>query len=386
MIGGTIAVIVTQKQQMFIIFLGMFIAFGFIISRLPEGIGFNKALHLAGKAGKLNVLDFSIDLNSRYTFWSGLTGGLFLALSYFGTDQSQVQRYLSGKSLKESQMGLIMNGVLKIPMQFFILLVGVMVFVFYQFEPAPLNFNPKAILAVQNSKSAVAFNKLEMENRSTQNDIKTLLLNSTDEADFEEQLDQLTQTEKIQRQKAKDLIRSVAPDQETNDKDYVFISFILGYLPTGLIGLLLAVIFSAAMSSTASELNALAATTTVDLYQRNVEKKSAAHYVNASKTFTLIWGIIAILFASVGNLFENLIQLVNIIGSVFYGTILGIFLVAIFIKHVQGKAVFWAALISEAIILFLFCYDVVSFLWLNVIGAILTILLALAFQLLKEKK
>ncbi|MGY8923245.1 MAG: sodium:solute symporter [Flavobacteriales bacterium] len=386
MIGGTKAVNVTQKQQMFIIFLGMFIAFGFIISRFPEGIGFNKALHLAGKAGKLNVLDFSIDLNSRYTFWSGLTGGLFLALSYFGTDQSQVQRYLSGKSLKESQMGLIMNGVLKIPMQFFILLVGVMVFVFYQFEPAPLNFNPKAILAVQNSKSAVAFNKLEMENRSTQNDIKTLLLNSTDEADFEEQLDQLTQTEKIQRQKAKDLIRSVAPDQETNDKDYVFISFILGYLPTGLIGLLLAVIFSAAMSSTASELNALAATTTVDLYQRNVEKKSAAHYVNASKTFTLIWGIIAILFASVGNLFENLIQLVNIIGSVFYGTILGIFLVAIFIKHVQGKAVFWAALISEAIILFLFCYDVVSFLWLNVIGAILTILLALAFQILQEKK
>ena len=386
MIGGTKAVNVTQKQQMFVIFLGMFIAFGFIISRFPEGIGFNKALHLAGKAGKLNVLDFSIDLNSRYTFWSGLTGGLFLALSYFGTDQSQVQRYLSGKSLKESQMGLIMNGVLKIPMQFFILLVGVMVFVFYQFEQAPLNFNPKAILAVQNSKSAVAFNKLEMENRSTQNDIKTLLLNSTDEADFEEQLDQLTQTEKIQRQKAKDLIRSVAPDQETNDKDYVFISFILGYLPTGLIGLLLAVIFSAAMSSTASELNALAATTTVDLYQRNVEKKSAAHYVNASKTFTLIWGIIAILFASVGNLFENLIQLVNIIGSVFYGTILGIFLVAIFIKHVQGKAVFWAALISEAIILFLFCYDVVSFLWLNVIGAILTILLALAFQLLQEKK
>ncbi len=149
MIGGTKAVNVTQKQQMFIIFLGMFIAFGFIISRFPEGIGFNKALHLAGKAGKLNVLDFSIDLNSRYTFWSGLTGGLFLALSYFGTDQSQVQRYLSGKSLKESQMGLIMNGVLKIPMQFFILLVGVMVFVFYQFEPAPLNFNPKAILAVQ---------------------------------------------------------------------------------------------------------------------------------------------------------------------------------------------------------------------------------------------
>ena len=386
MIGGTKAVNVTQKQQMFIIFLGMFIAFGFIVYRFPEGIGFNEALQLAGKAGKLNVLDFSINLNSRYTFWSGLTGGLFLALSYFGTDQSQVQRYLSGKSLKESQMGLIMNGILKIPMQFFILLVGVMVFVFYQFEHAPINFNPKAIAAVQNSKSAADFNQLELENRSTQSDIKTLLLTSTEEANFHEQLKQLTQTEKTQRQQAKDLITKVDPTQETNDKDYVFISFILGYLPTGLIGLLLAVIFSAAMSSTASELNALAATSTVDLYQRNVQDKTAAHYVTASRTFTFIWGIIAILFASIGNLFENLIQLVNIIGSVFYGTILGIFLVAIFIKYVQGKAVFWAALISEAIILCLFYSDVVSFLWLNVIGALLTVLFAMGLQIIMKEK
>ena len=386
MIWGTKAVNVTQKQQMFIIFLGMFIAFGFIVYRFPEGIGFNEALQLAGKAGKLNVLDFSINLNSRYTFWSGLTGGLFLALSYFGTDQSQVQRYLSGKSLKESQMGLIMNGILKIPMQFFILLVGVMVFVFYQFEHAPINFNPKAVAAVQNSESAADFNQLELENRSTQSDIKTLLLTSTEEANFHEQLKQLTQTEKTQRQQAKDLITKVDPTQETNDKDYVFISFILGYLPTGLIGLLLAVIFSAAMSSTASELNALAATSTVDLYQRNVQDKTAAHYVTASRTFTFIWGIIAILFASIGNLFENLIQLVNIIGSVFYGTILGIFLVAIFIKYVQGKAVFWAALISEAIILCLFYSDVVSFLWLNVIGALLTVLFAMGLQIIMKEK
>ena len=386
MIGGTKAVNVTQKQQMFIIFLGMFIAFGFIVYGFPEGIGFNEALHLAGKAGKLNVLDFSINLNSRYTFWSGLTGGLFLALSYFGTDQSQVQRYLSGKSLKESQMGLIMNVILKIPMQFFILLVGVMVFVFYQFEHAPINFNPKAVAAVQNSESAADFNQLELENRSTQNDIKTLLLSSTEEANFQEQLKQLTLTEKTQRQQAKDLITKVDPTQETNDKDYVFISFILGYLPTGLIGLLLAVIFSAAMSSTASELNALAATSTVDLYQRNVQDKTAAHYVTASRTFTFIWGIIAILFASIGNLFENLIQLVNIIGSVFYGTILGIFLVAIFIKYVQGKAVFWAALISEAIILCLFYSDVVSFLWLNVIGALLTVLFAMGLQIIMKEK
>ena len=381
MIGGTKAVNVTQKQQMFIIFLGMFLAFGFIIKRFPEGIGFHEAFQIAGKAGKLNVLDFSFNLNSRYTFWSGLTGGFFLALSYFGTDQSQVQRYLSGKSLKESQMGLVMNGILKIPMQFFILLVGVMVFIFYQFEPSPINFNPKAVAAVKKSEVAEAFNLLELKNKATQKKIRTKLLNNTLSASFQEEITQLNTTEKAQRQEAKDLIKSVDPSLQTNDKDYVFISFILGHLPTGLIGLLLAVIFSAAMSSSASELNALAATTTIDLYQRNVLEKSPAHYVTVSKGFTLLWGIIAILFASVGNLFENLIQLVNIIGSVFYGTILGIFLVAIFIKHVKGQAIFWAAIISEGIVLLLFSNNVVSFLWLNLIGAILTLLFALLLQI-----
>ena len=386
MIGGTKAVNVTQKQQMFIIFLGMFLAFGFIIKRFPEGIGFHEAFQIAGKAGKLNVLDFSFNLNSRYTFWSGLTGGFFLALSYFGTDQSQVQRYLSGKSLKESQMGLVMNGILKIPMQFFILLVGVMVFIFYQFEPSPINFNPKAVAAVKKSEVAEAFNLLELKNKATQKKIRTKLLNNTLSASFQEEITQLNTTEKAQRQEAKDLIKSVDPSLQTNDKDYVFISFILGHLPTGLIGLLLAVIFSAAMSSTASELNALAATTTIDLYQRNVLEKSPAHYVTVSKGFTLLWGIIAILFASVGNLFENLIQLVNIIGSVFYGTILGIFLVAIFIKHVKGQAVFWAAIISEGIVLLLFSNNVVSFLWLNLIGAILTVLFALFLQIILTTK
>jgi SSS family transporter len=320
MIGGTKAVNVTQKQQMFIIFLGMFIAFGFIIYRFPEGIGFNEALHLAGKAGKLNVLDFSIDLNSRYTFWSGLTGGLFLALSYFGTDQSQVQRYLSGKSLKESQMGLIMNGILKIPMQFFILLVGVMVFVFYQFEPAPINFNPKALAAVHNSDTAEAFNQLETENRNTQKEIKTLLLSSSEASDFSEQLEQLSQTEKAQRQQAKDWIIQADPSQETNDKDYVFISFILGYLPTGLIGLLLAVIFSAAMSSTASELNALAATTTVDLYQRNVQEKPAAHYVNRLKNLYPYLGDYCHPFCQCGEIYLKISSNWSIL-SVLYFTV-----------------------------------------------------------------
>ena len=379
MIGGTKAVNVTQKQQMFIIFLGMFLAFGFILNRFPEGIGFSEALSIAGNAGKLNVIDFSIDLNNRYTFWSGLTGGLFLALSYFGTDQSQVQRYLSGKSVKESQMGLIMNGVLKVPMQFFILLVGVMVFVFYQFEPAPLHFNPKAVAAVKSSAKVIEFNQLEKENLEVQRQIKTALLQK------DEKLVVLSKQNLKQREDAKEIIALAAPDQEVNDKDYVFISFILKYLPTGLIGLLLAVIFSAAMSSTASELNALAATTTVDLYQRNRGGQSPAHYVNASKGFTLLWGVIAILFASVGSLFENLIQLVNIIGSIFYGTILGVFLIAIFIKSIKGKAVFWAAILSEGIIITLFLFDVVSFLWLNVIGAILTVIFGLILQsLFKE--
>lgn len=376
LVGGTKAVNVTQKQQMFVIFLGMFIAFGFILYRFPEGISFSDALHIAGKAGKLEVLDFSVDLNSRYTFWSGLTGGLFLALSYFGTDQSQVQRYLSGKSLKESQMGLIMNGLLKVPMQFFILLVGVMVFVFYQFEPAPINFNPKALAAVKTSSEAEAFKTLEIENLDTQRRLKAAIL----QGNTSEDIQRLSKEELAQRTRAKALITKAAPEQEPNDKDYVFISFILGYLPSGLIGLLIAVIFSAAMSSTASELNALAATTTVDLYQRNVSEKSEAHYVKASKGFTLGWGLIAILFASVGNLFENLIQLVNIIGSVFYGTILGIFLVAIFIKQIKGKAIFWAAVLSEAFIIFLFYQDAVSFLWLNLIGAVLTVLLGFIFQ------
>ena len=375
-IGGTKAVNVTQKQQMFIIFLGMFLAFGFLLKSFPEGVSFFEALKISGKAGKLEILDFNIDPESRYTFWSGLTGGLFLALSYFGTDQSQVQRYLSGKSLRESQMGLIMNGFLKIPMQFFILLVGVMVFVFYQFEPAPLNFNPKALEIGRNSTSSNEFTILELENLNTQKKIRTALLKGSSQ----EEINKLNKIDLNQRKRAKKIIEAVNPKQETNDKDYVFISFVLGHLPNGLIGLLIAVMFSAAMSSTASELSALSATTTVDLYKRNIIGKSESHYVKVSKGFTLVWGLIAVLFASVGNLFENLIQLVNIIGSVFYGTILGIFLVAIFIKKVKGKAIFWAALFSEAIIIVIFSKDIVGFLWLNLFGTILTISVGLILQ------
>ena len=381
LIGGTKAVNVTQKQQMFIIFLGIFIAFGYIIKGFPEGISFSDALQIAGKAGKLEVLDFSFDLSSRYTFWSGLTGGFFLALSYFGTDQSQVQRYLSGKSLKESQIGLVMNGLLKVPMQFFILLIGVMVFVFYQFESAPLNFNPKAIASIKKTEELAAFKTLEIENLKTQQELKNALINGNNQNEIKF----LRKKELDQRNKAKTIIRMAVPEQETNDKDYVFISFILNNLPSGLIGLLIAVIFSAAMSSTASELNALATTTTIDLYKRNIGPKSELHYVNVSKVFTLCWGLLAIFFASIGNLFENLIQLINIIGSVFYGTILGIFLVAIFIKNVKAKAVFWSAVVSECIVILLFIQDLISFLWLNLIGALLTVTLGIFLQKLFDK-
>ena len=376
LVGGTRAVNMTQKLQMFIIFSGMFLAFYFIITNFPNQISFLDALSIAGKAEKLNFLDFSINLKNRYTFWSGITGGLFLSLSYFGTDQSQVQRYLSGRSIRESQMGLIMNGFLKVPMQFFILFTGVMVFVFYQFESAPLNFNPKAILTVKESKQLEEFSKLEIENLETQKQIRNLLLNNGSS----KEIDALRKKESKQRDIARYIISKSDPKQETNDKDYIFISFILSYLPVGLIGLLIAVILSASMSSTASELNALAATSTIDLYKRNYRNKTEKTYLKASKIFTFLWGLMAILFACFGNLFENLIQLINIIGSIFYGTILGIFLVGIFNSSVKGKAIFWAAIISEILVISLFTWDKIGFLWLNLIGGLATVFLSLFLQ------
>ena len=376
LVGGTRAVNMTQKLQMFIIFSGMFLAFYFIITNFPNQISFLDALSIAGKAEKLNFLDFSINLKNRYTFWSGITGGLFLSLSYFGTDQSQVQRYLSGRSIRESQMGLIMNGFLKVPMQFFILFTGVMMFVFYQFESAPLNFNPKAILTVKESKQIEEFSKLEIENLETQKQIRNLLLNNGSS----KEIDALRKKESKQRDIARHIISKSDPKQETNDKDYIFISFILSHLPVGLIGLLIAVILSASMSSTASELNALAATSTIDLYKRNYRNKTEKTYLKASKIFTFLWGLMAILFACFGNLFENLIQLINIIGSIFYGTILGIFLVGIFNTSVKGKAIFWAAIISEIFVISLFTWDKIGFLWLNLIGALATVFLSLFLQ------
>ncbi|MEE4000357.1 sodium:solute symporter [Tenacibaculum sp. FZY0031] len=380
--GGTKAVSVTQKQQMAVIFAGMFVAFYLILEYLPDDITFSKALEIAGASDKMKVLDFSWDLNNRYTVWTGILGGTFLMLSYFGTDQSQVQRYLSGKSLRESQLGLIFNGLLKVPMQFFILLVGVMVFVFYQFNPSPLNFNPKSGEAIANSnlETIEQYVKLEEQHRFIEGRKKALIFEGLTPANVT-QLQEFNEQDKVLKEEAKTIISKVAPLVETNDKDYVFIHFILNNLPKGLIGLLLAVILSAAMSSTASELNALGGTTAIDLYKRNTKiEYSEEHYVKMSKWFTLGWGILAILVACVANLFDNLIQLVNIIGSIFYGNVLGIFLLAFFIKHVKGNAVFIAAIITQLIIIAVWYIDWLPYLWLNALGCGLVMLLAVVVQ------
>lgn len=388
--GGTKAVSVTQKQQMAIIFVGMFAAFFIILSYLPEDISFSKAIDIAGASGKMEVLDFSFDLNNRYTVWTGFLGGTFLMLSYFGTDQSQVQRYLSGKSIRESQLGLLFNGFLKVPMQFFILLVGVMVFVFYQFNVSPLNFNPAATEAVMNSDVAEEYKVLNNNHLDIISQKKSLQLDfATYPADGElkQQINDLQVKELENRELAKQLILKADPSQEVNDKDYVFIHFILNNLPRGLIGLLLAVILSAAMSSTASELNALAATTTIDLYKRNDKKdRDDIHYVTATKWFTLGWGILAILVASIANLFDNLIQLVNIIGSIFYGNILGIFLIAFFLRYIRGNAVFVAALITQVVIISVYAMDILPYLWLNLLGCVLVISMAFVIQLFWKQK
>jgi SSS family solute:Na+ symporter len=386
--GGTKAVNVTQKQQMFIIMGGMFVAFFMILNALPQEVTFSNALKIAGINDKMEVLDFSFDMESRYTFWSGITGGLFLALSYFGTDQSQVGRYLSGKNIKESQLGLIFNGLLKVPMQFFILLVGVMVFVFFQFNSVPIHFNPNGQKAVQKSEYALEYIELQQRLEDIAQDKKEYTLQYAHQLNqnfenktLQQKITALGLKEKDLRNQAKELIKKANDKIETNDKDYVFIYYVLNYLPQGLIGLLLAVIFSAAMSSTASALNALASTTTIDIYKRNLKSaKSDIHFVKSTRWFTVFWGLVAIAFACYATLFENLIQFVNILGSIFYGTILGIFLVGFYFKSIKAQALFWGAVISQSSIFYIYYLDKIGYLWLNVIGAGLTIILSTLLQ------
>jgi Na+/proline symporter len=395
--GGTKAVNVTQKQQMFIIMSGMFIAFYLIMKGLPKEITFSNALQIAGANDKMNILDFSFNPESRYTFWSGITGGMFLMLSYFGTDQSQVGRYLSGKSVNESQKGLIMNGLLKVPMQFFILLTGVMVFVFFQFEKVPLNFNPNSKSIIENSPYKKEYKVLEDKLIAISSEKKEVTLAYASQLNIDREnkvlknrIVALSEKEKNIRDAAKTLIGKANQKDKTNDADYIFIHYIINYLPKGLIGLLLAVILCAAMSSTASGISALASTTVIDIYKRNVkEEKSERHYMFATKYFTVMWGIIAILFACVGTLFENLIQLVNIVGSIFYGTVLGIFLVGFYIKYVKSNAIFWGAVLSQTTIFVIYYFTIhiypsgqekLGYLWLNFIGAMLTIILSTLFE------
>ena len=395
--GGTRAVNITQKQQMGVIFGGMFLAFLMLLNFLPLEVGLEEALTIAGAQDKMNILDFSFDFDNRYTFWSGIIGGSFLALSYFGTDQSQVQRYLSGRTLRQSQMGLIMNGMLKVPMQFFILLIGVLVFVFYQFNASPLNFNPTNERMVMDSPYAAQYKVLDQEKDLLMGQIQTLQLAYLDVEDpaqkevLQKEISELNTQQLSLRKEARELILAADKDAETNDKDYVFIHFILTQLPVGLIGLLLAVILSAAMSSTASEINALGATTAVDLYQRHRPGHSEKHYLKITRYFTLIWGVIAILVACTAPLFDNLIQLVNIIGSIFYGNILGVFLAAFFIRHIKGLSIFWAALINQGFVISLFVLDLfevikLPYLWLNVIGCVAVILIALIVQFFQGDK
>lgn len=403
MTGGTKAVNVTQKQQMFIIMSGMFIAFFIILSLLPKEVSFNNALQIAGVNDKMNILDFSLDKEKRYTVWTGITGGLFLALSYFGTDQSQAQRYLSGKSVKESQMGLVFNALLKVPMQFFILLVGVMVYVFFQFQSVPINFNPNSKASIEKSVYAGDYKQLEnqlVDIAAEKKEVTLAYVNQlnieTDNKVLKNRIIALAEKEKTIREQAKVLISKANKKNKTTDSDYVFIHFIIHYLPKGFVGLLLAVIICAAMSSTAAGINSLASTTVIDIYKRNIKtEKSETHFVRASKGFTLLWGIIAILFACFGTLFENLIQFVNIIGSIFYGTILGIFLVAFYIKYVRAQAVFWAAVFSQIAIFVIYYFAIyifppgkekLSYLWLNFIGVVITIIISVSFQYFKNSK
>lgn len=390
--GGTKAVSQTQKQQMAVMMGGMVVALIVLVYKLPPAVSFGDAIDVAGNMGKLNLVDFSWDPENRYTFWSGMLGSFFLFLSYFGTDQSQVQRYLSGKSITESRLGLLFNGLLKIPMQFLILFIGAMVFVFFQFYQPPVFFNEAVKFKAEQSAEGTKLINLEEEyNQIFQQKKESLELAITREGEESKaaylEAQNLQDKENAIRKEVKTLIITADPAAEIKDTDYVFITFIMNYLPHGVIGLLLAVIFSAAMSSTAGELNALASTTTVDIYKRSVNKSATdQHYLVSSKMFTFLWGVLAIAFATFASLLDNLIEAVNILGSLFYGTILGIFLVAFYFKKVKGNAVFYAALIAEAIVVLVYMTTKLAFLWLNPLGCGIVIGIALLLQQLENKK
>ena len=388
-LGGCEAVNLTQKYQIGIIFCGMIAAFFVLLSKLPPGLTFSDTLSLAGGFHKLQAVDFSLNPDRRYTFWSGLFGGMFLALSYFGTDQSQVQRYLSGGSLRESRLGLMFNAIFKIPMQFFILLLGVLVFVFYQFERPPVYFNQAEWSSEVSRDTQGHLRALDAQFETAHAQERQQLEawlgarrsgNAAAEASARAAADASHARGEAARSATRDALRAANPGATANDSDYVFITFILDHLPHGLIGLLVTAFFAAALSSKSGELNALGSTTTVDFYRHIIRREATdAHYVKASKWFTAFWGLVAIAFALFAHLAENLIQAANIIGSIFYGAPLGLFLVAFFLKRIGGTAVFWAALAAQALV-FALCATKISYLWYNVIGCAACILFSVLIQ------
>lgn len=387
--GGTKAVHVTHKHQMIVILFSLVVIFFILMHYITEDYSLQENLLIAKANDKLQVVDFKWDLNERYNIWSSMAA-LFLFLSYFGTDQSQVQRYISGRSIKESRLGLIMNGIMKLPLQLFILFLGILVFLFYQSNGAPIFFNDIVKDRLAESSLSEDFTAIEsdyqllMNQKQDKHHELVMARRSGDKASesrFMSEIYQMHTSEKKIREDVKTLINQLDEGLESNDKDYVFISFILNHLPHGLIGLLLAVVFFAAMSSTSSELNALASTTTVDIYRRTIFRNGTEkHYLYASKFWTLFWGVVAVCIASFSSLFENLIQFVNIIGSVFYGTILGIFLVAFYFKKIRANPTFTAGVCSQIIVVIIYQLDIVPYLWLNVIGTLGVILLALTFN------
>jgi len=388
--GGSKAVSYTQLLQMTIIFSGMFLAGLFVVLLMPADVGFIKSIKLAGNLGRMNVIDWKFDPNNRYNIWSGIIGGFFLQLSYFGTDQSQVGRYLTGSSVGQSRMGLIMNGLLKIPMQFLILLVGVLVFSFYQFNRPPVFFNNYEIEQVKKSNYASQFDYLERQYTQAFKDkqakanalAKALDTNDPEQISRAQGALKLANVQSgIIRQDAIAVIKKNNEKANTDDTNYVFLTFVTQYLPKGLIGLLIAIIFLASMGSTASGLNSLASTTVIDFYKRIINPgASDKNYVNASRLATIFWGLVCILMALYASKIGNLLEAVNQLGSYIYGTILGVFVVAFYIKWINGTSVFIAAVVTEIIICIMGYYNLVAYLWLNAIGCFGVIIIAMVLN------
>ncbi|HEU5146894.1 MAG TPA: sodium:solute symporter, partial [Chryseosolibacter sp.] len=388
--GGTKAVSITQRQQMAVIMSGMILAGVLAFYLLPEKVSFSDTVRIAGEMGKLNLVNLEFNIEDRYNIWSGLIAGVFLFLSYFGTDQSQVGRYLGGSSVAESRLSLMFNGLLKVPMQFIILFIGVLVYVFYLFTQPPVFHNQvlkERAMETSHGDSIryyeAQFTQVYEKKRAAVDDLVDAI-QVNDEVAIAAASDAIKSHEAEENQfrgRVKANIAEAIPNAKTQDRDYIFLNFVLSNLPNGIIGLLLAVMFSAAMSSMAGELNALASTTSVDIYKRSFKPEASNnHYLMMSRVFTVMWALLAMVFAMLANFAENLIQFVNIVGSLFYGTILGIFLTAFYIRRVGGTAVFWAAIIAEGVVLYCYRFTDIAYLLYNIIGCLTVMVLALALQ------